>query len=113
MSAVAKEKELYSGKVSGLTFEAFDEKVITWCRKKYGDAYAVGLWKNEMDDIYNLDLADEDDNLALNYSALKSTMSYAVHQSKVLTGYTLSRPSGRRSIKWSSGNHAASKSSAT
>jgi hypothetical protein len=47
MSAVAREKELYSGKVSGLTFEAFDEKVITWCRKKYGDAYAVGLWKNE------------------------------------------------------------------
>jgi hypothetical protein len=40
-STVAKEKELYSGKASGLTFEAFDEKVITWCRKKYGDTYTL------------------------------------------------------------------------
>jgi hypothetical protein len=62
--AVTKERELYSGKNSGLTFEAFDEKVISWCRKKYGDAYAVGLWKNELDDIYNLDLADDEDNFS-------------------------------------------------
>jgi hypothetical protein len=39
---VTREKELHSGKTLGLTFEAFDEKVITWCTKKYGDAYAVG-----------------------------------------------------------------------
>ena len=71
MSAVAREKELYSGKVSGLTFEAFDEKVISWCRKKYGDAYANGLWKNELDDIYNLDLADEEDNFSFELQCAK------------------------------------------
>jgi hypothetical protein len=48
MASATKDKELYSGKASGLTFEAFDEKVITWCRKKYGDGYAVALWKNEL-----------------------------------------------------------------
>ncbi len=64
-SAVTKEKELYSGKTSGLTFEAFYEKVISWCRKKYGDTYAVGLWQNELDDIYNLDLANEEDSFLL------------------------------------------------
>jgi len=71
MSAVAKEKELYSGKVSGLTFEAFDEKVITWCRKKYGDTYANGLWKNELDDIINLDLSDEEDNFVFELQCAK------------------------------------------
>ncbi len=29
-----------------------------------GDAYAVGLWKNVLDDIYNLDLADDEDYFA-------------------------------------------------
>ena len=70
-SAVTKDKELYSGKTSGLTFEAFDEKVITWCRKKYGDAYAVGLWKNELDDIYNLDLTDDEDNFSFELQCAK------------------------------------------
>jgi hypothetical protein len=70
-SAVTKEKELYSGKTSGLTFETFDEKVITWCRKTYGDAYAVGLWKNELDDIYNLDLADDEDCFAFELQCAK------------------------------------------
>jgi hypothetical protein len=70
-SAVTKEKELYSGKTSGLTFEAFDEKVISWCRKKYGDAYAVGLWENELDDIYNLDLADDEDNFSFELQCAK------------------------------------------
>ena len=70
-STVAKEKELYSGKASGLTFEAFDEKVITWCRKKYGDTYANGLWKNELDDIINLDLSDEEDNFVFELQCAK------------------------------------------
>ena len=48
MTSTTKEKELYSGKAPGLTFDAFDEKVITWCRKKYGDSDAVALWKNEL-----------------------------------------------------------------
>ena len=54
MTSLTKDKELYSGKATGLTFEAFDEKVITWCRKKYGDSYAVALWKNELCEIINL-----------------------------------------------------------
>ncbi len=70
-SAVAREIELYSGKTSGLTFEAFDEKVITWCRKKCGDAYGIGLWKNELDDIYNLDLTDEEDNFSFELQCAK------------------------------------------
>ena len=61
MASATKDKELYSGKASGLTFEAFDEKVITWCRKKYGDGYAVALWKNELSEIVNLDLDDDED----------------------------------------------------
>jgi hypothetical protein len=70
-SAVTTDRELYSGKTSGLIFEAFDEKVISWCRKKYGDAYAVGLWKNELDDIYNLDLADNEDNFSFELQCAK------------------------------------------
>jgi hypothetical protein len=58
MASTTKDKELYTGKAPGLTFEAFDEKVITWCRKKYGDSYAVALWKNELCEIINLDLTD-------------------------------------------------------
>ncbi len=45
--------------------------MITWCRKKYGDAYAVGLWKNELDDIYNLDLADDEDYFAFELQCAK------------------------------------------
>jgi hypothetical protein len=30
-------KSLFSGKASGMTFEKFDEKVLSWGRKKYGE----------------------------------------------------------------------------
>ena len=71
MTSATKDKELYSGKASGLTFEAFDEKVITWCRKKYGDSYAVALWKNELCEIIHLDLSDDEDNLAFELQCAK------------------------------------------
>ena len=71
MTSTTKDKELYNGKASGLTFEAFDEKVITWCRKEYGDAYAVALWKNELCEIINLDLTDDEDNLAFELQCAK------------------------------------------
>ena len=71
MTSTTKEKELYSGKASGLTFEAFDEKVVTWCRKKYGDTYAVALWKNELCEIIHLDLTDDEDSLAFELQCAK------------------------------------------
>ena len=71
MTSTTKDKELYSGKASGLTFEAFDEKVITWCRKEYGDSYGVALWKNELTEIINLDLSDDEDNLAFDLQCAK------------------------------------------
>jgi hypothetical protein len=71
MASATKDKELYSGKAPGLTFEAIDEKVITWCRKKYGDGNAVALWKNELTEIVNLDLDDDEDDLAFELQCAK------------------------------------------
>ena len=45
--------------------------MITWCRKKYGDAYAVALWKNELCEIIHLDLSDDEDNLAFELQCAK------------------------------------------
>ena len=71
MTSLTKDNELYSGKATGLTFEAFDEKVITWCRKKYGDSYAVALWKNELANITDLDLSNDEDGLAFDLQCAK------------------------------------------
>ena len=54
--------ELYSGKSDGLTFEQFDDNIISWCREKYGDKYANALWKNELMQLGSLDLMDDLDN---------------------------------------------------
>jgi len=35
----------YSGKMDGLTFEKFDDLVVRWGRKKWGDKYATALWQ--------------------------------------------------------------------
>ncbi len=60
---MAKEtKETFSGKTKEETFEVFDEKVLTWCRKRFGDFYAKGLWRNELQTIDDLDINDEEDN---------------------------------------------------
>ena len=53
---------MYSGKSDGLTFEKFDDQIISWCREKYGDKYAVALWKDELMKIGTLDLKDDLDN---------------------------------------------------
>ncbi|MEI7668817.1 MAG: class I tRNA ligase family protein, partial [Pseudomonadota bacterium] len=39
-------------------FEKFDDQIISWCREKYGDKYAVSLWKDEILKLGTLDLAD-------------------------------------------------------
>ena len=60
-STMAKEiSETFSGKPKDQTFESFDEKVLTWCRKQFGDGYAKGLWHNRLTDIGDLDLSDEE-----------------------------------------------------
>ena len=50
---------MYSGKKEGLTFEKFDDMVISWGREKYGDKYANALWKNELLSLGSLDLTDD------------------------------------------------------
>jgi hypothetical protein len=60
---MAKEtKETFAGKIKDQTFEVFDEKVLTWCRKQFGDYYAKGLWRNELTSMDNLDLSNDEDN---------------------------------------------------
>jgi hypothetical protein len=52
-------KSLFSGKMGGLTFEKFDEKVISWMCKKFGEKYAKALWRNELVDLKKLDMEEE------------------------------------------------------
>ncbi len=49
----------FTGKDSGLTFDRFDEKVVSWGRLKYGEKYAKSLWRNELVDLNSLDLKDD------------------------------------------------------
>jgi hypothetical protein len=67
---MAKEtKETFSGKTKDQTFEVFDEKVLTWCRKQFGDNYAKGLWHNNLTDIIDkLDLNEDEDNFTFKYT---------------------------------------------
>jgi hypothetical protein len=56
----AKELEfMYSGKSPGMTFEIFDECVISWVRNKYGERFGKALWRNEVLDLDELDLDDD------------------------------------------------------
>ena len=49
----------FTGKDSGLTFDKFDEKVVSWGRLQYGEKYAKALWRNELVDLNLLDLKDD------------------------------------------------------
>jgi hypothetical protein len=69
---MAKEsKETFSGKLKDQTFEVFDEKVLTWCRKQFGDYYAKGLWRNELPVLDYLDLTEDDDNFTFEMSCAR------------------------------------------
>ncbi len=57
-------KEMYSDKIDGLTFEKFDDKVIRWGRKRWGDKYAAALWQDDLIKVGDLDLTDELDYFA-------------------------------------------------
>ena len=52
------EKELFTGKGNGISFEKFDEMVDSWGRRKYGEKNATQLWRNELVDLEVLDLSD-------------------------------------------------------
>ena len=57
-------KSLFSGKASGLSFDKFDEKVLSWGRKKFGEKYAKALWRNTLVNISDLNLEDELDKFS-------------------------------------------------
>ena len=57
-------KEMYSGKIDGLTFERFDDKVISWGRSRWGDKYATALWQDDLIKVGDLDLTDDLDYFA-------------------------------------------------
>jgi hypothetical protein len=61
---------MYSGKAPGMTFEAFDECVLSWGRDKFGERFAKALWRDELVKLEQLDLSDELDEL---FSDLKNT----------------------------------------
>ena len=52
-------KTLFSGKASGMSFDKFDEKVLSWGRKKFGEKYARALWRNTLINLSTLDLKDD------------------------------------------------------
>ncbi len=49
----------YSGKIDGLTFEKFDDLVVRWGRKRWGDKYAMALWQDDMLKVGDLNLHEE------------------------------------------------------
>ena len=52
-------KSLFSGKASGMTLEKFDEKVLSWGRKKFCEKYARGLWRNTLLKLNTLNLEED------------------------------------------------------
>ena len=61
----AEQEFLYSGRAPGMTFEQFDECVISWGRAKFGEKYIKGLWRNELLDLNGLNLDDELDKFKM------------------------------------------------
>ena len=57
-SSKLEKSEMFSGKKDGITFEKFDELMLSWGRKKFGDKYATLLWKDELYDLNKIDRSD-------------------------------------------------------
>jgi hypothetical protein len=49
----------YSGKIDGLTFEKFDDLVVRWGRKRWGDEYAMAIWQDDMLKVGDLNLMED------------------------------------------------------
>ncbi len=99
-------KETFSGKTKDQTFDIFDEKVLTWCRKQFGDYYAKGLWHNTLTNIDNLNLDDEEDNFDFE-------MHLATVYEVLALKYSRVPDSGPRSGSSNSASDAGKESSAT
>ena len=56
---VLTESEKFSGRANGMSFDKFDEKVVSWGRLKYRETYAKALWRNELLSLKDLDLTDD------------------------------------------------------
>ncbi len=55
----AEQEFMYSGKLPGMTFKAFDQCVVSWARNKYGERFGKALWRDDKVDLEKLDLEDE------------------------------------------------------
>jgi hypothetical protein len=53
-------RQTSSGKANGITWEKFDEKVVSWSRFKFGEKYARALWRDELLSLKDPDLIKED-----------------------------------------------------
>ena len=105
--------EAFSGKPKDQTFDVFDEKVLTWCRKQFGDNYAKGLWHNKLNLIDTLDLNEEQDNFEFEMHATTVYEVIALKSPRKSTTYSKVIASGRRSGNSSSDSDAGNESSAT
>jgi hypothetical protein len=65
----------YSGNIDGLTFEKFDDLVVRWRRKRWGDKYAKALWQNELIKVGDLDLLDDLDAFTSRRTVKRCTTS--------------------------------------
>ncbi len=75
-------EQKFSGKEGkGLTFKEFDKKVLSWARKKYGNAYGKPLWEDTLPDIKGLDLTDD-----LDYYTFLQVRRYTVPLVQILDG---------------------------
>ena len=56
---VVAEADKFSGKANGITWEKFDEQVVSWGRLKFGEKYAKALWRDELLPLRDLDLEED------------------------------------------------------
>ena len=56
--STASEKK-FTGKGKGLTWEEFEQKVLSWLRKEMGDKFGRRLWEDTLLDLLPIDLDDE------------------------------------------------------
>jgi hypothetical protein len=111
---MAKEsKETYSDKSKDQTFEVFDEKALTWCRKQFGDYYAKGLWRNELTVLDYLDLDDEEDLFTFEMHCARVYEVQAIKSLRRPTTCFRAAASGQKSGKWNSGRDAGKEFSVT
>ena len=96
----------YSGKIEGLTFEKFDDLVVRWGRKRWGDKYAKALWQNELIKVGDLDLLDDLDAFTFeaHCEAMYDTTSCRWNPQSMQLSCSTATDFGQRNGKWKTGN---------